>query len=131
MVENDYIMRMIHDMIRFLIKVVSGKDTDIEETLKQQMETGSNDFTLLIDLVKQGRIFEAQNRLSDMIQWDREKNFSTALLFYEYLNSLDDETLLSGGFSREKIADGLRSVMNIYGYGQIAGLFLLQEEDLF
>lgn len=125
MVENDYIMRIIHDMIRFLIKVVSGKDTDIEEVLKQQMETESSDFALLIGLVKQGRIIEAQNRLSDLIQWDREKNFSTALLFYEYLNSLDDETLLAGGFSREKIADSLRSVMNIYGYGQIAGIFLL------
>lgn len=125
MVENDYIMRIIHDMIRFLIKVVSGKDTDIEEVLKQQMETESSDFALLIGLVKQGRIVEAQNRLSDLIQWDREKNFSTALLFYEYLNSLDDETLLAGGFSREKIADSLRSVMNIYGYGQIAGIFLL------
>lgn len=125
MFENDYIMRLIHEMVRAVLKLLLGKDTDVKDELVLPEVTEDNDFQVLILLVKQGKINEAQNQLFDKLFGDSERYFKIALLFYDYLNDLDDEYLEASGYSREEIAEGLKTVMEQNGYGGLARTFLL------
>lgn len=125
MFENDYIMRLIHEMVRAVLKLLLGKDTDVKDELVLPEVTEDNDFQVLILLVKQGKINEAQNQLFDKLFGDPERYFKIALLFYDYLNDLDDEYLEASGYSREEIAEGLKTIMEQNGYGGLARTFLL------
>lgn len=125
MFENDYIMRMIHEMVRAMIRLLLGVDTDASEALILPETVENDDFQSLLSLVEQGQINEAENRLSDLLLADPGRYFKVALLFYDYLNEMDDDALAAAGYSREEIADGLKSVMAQCGHGEIADTFLL------
>ena len=68
MFEQDYIMRLIKEMVRTLLKLLFHIDTDsqTEELLKEREEKET--LNALLELVDGGEINEAENRLYDLIK---------------------------------------------------------------
>lgn len=121
--EKDYIMRLIHEMIRTLIKLLCGVDLDRreEEVLPATMKGRYLSFRQMID---DGNINEAENLLQEGLDIHDNGDLELALLFYHYLNQKSDEFLKAHNFSREEIQDGVGYVVDLYGYGSMLGAFL-------
>lgn len=125
MFEQDYIMRLIKEMVRAILKALFHIDTEspVDEVLKdaQKKET----LGVLLDLVDAGRIDEAENRIYEMtFDGDDLENLKTALLFYAYLNEKTDAFLEEHDFSREEVKTGLEDVVSRYGLDSMAEMFL-------
>lgn len=125
MVKDDYIMRMIHEMIQAVLTLLLGRDTESKEEIVLPETTQDQEFQKLIHLVNEGRINDAENQLWDLLDKDQARHFQMALLFYDHLNDLEDDVLEAADFSREEVADGLVRVMKLYGYEDMARTFIL------
>ena len=124
MFEQDYIMRLIKEMVRTLLKLLFHIDMDsqTEELLKEREEKET--LNVLLELADEGEINEAENRLYDLISEGDMSALETALLFYSYLNDKTDEFLEENNFSRDEIISGLRNVVSRYGLNGMADVFL-------
>lgn len=124
MFEQDYIMRLIKERVRAILKLLFHIDTEapVTELLKssEQQET----LEALLRMIDDGRINEAENRLSDLIDETDKENLKTALLFYFALNEKTDEFLLENNFSRDEIRLGIESVTEKFGVRGLAESFL-------
>lgn len=124
MFEQDYIMRLIKERVRAILKLLFHIDTEapVTELLKssEQQET----LEALLRMIDDGRINEAENRLSDLIDETDKENLKTALLFYFALNEKSDEFLLENNFSRDEIRLGIESVTEKFGVRGLAESFL-------
>ena len=72
MYEQDYIMRMIHEMVRVIIKLLFGIDTDAPTTELAEMLETENDKKQMDDLMKKiddGKINEAENMLDEILRY--------------------------------------------------------------
>lgn len=121
--ENDYIMRMIHEAIRMLVKMVLGIDLDKREEAEVEKEIEER-YRKLTALADEGKINEAENLLVDGLDAKNKQDFQLALFFYEHLNRMDNEFLEKSNFSRQEVADGVRYVVSMYGYGSMMEAFL-------
>lgn len=142
MFEQDYIMRLIHEVVRAILSCIFRIKEDAEER-QILTETELEDYNELIRLADAGRINEAENllyeKLDDMdygmesLQEQKEpeepcssiENMKTALLFYEHINDYTDDFLEESRFSREEIKDGIAQILKRYGYDGMINL--LQE----
>lgn len=122
MYEQDYFMRMIHEMVRMLIKLLLGKDTERYEQVEFKEEQTREDYERLIGLADSGDICGAENELVENADIGNQDDLRKAVLFYRHLNEMSDEFLEEHDFSREEIAQGLRYMADMYGYGEIVGL---------
>ena len=124
MFEQDYIMRLIKEMVRAILKLIFHIDTESPtvELLenKEEKETLGN----LLDMVDDGKINEAENRLYDLISDTDVNGLEIALLFYSYLNDKTDDFLEGNDFSRDEIKLGLENVADRFGLSSIAKMFL-------
>ncbi len=128
MFENDYIMRLIYDVIRTLKKLLfktNGENGEVTEMDSNVAE----DFRRLSALIDEGRINEAENLLTEEMETKSTKAFQTALLFYEYLNSKDNDFLEDNDFSRREISDGLKYAAGLFGYGSMIDALLANAGD--
>lgn len=127
MFEQDYVMRLIKEIVRTILKLLFNIDSEspTAELLenKEQKETLEN----LLDLVDAGKINEAENRLYDFISASDMGSLEIALLFYSYLNDKTDAFLEENAFSREEVKSGMNNLVDMFGLSNIAGMFL---EDL-
>lgn len=130
MVEKDYMMRLIHEMVRTIAMLIFHKDQGTEEELIFLDGISQDFYQRLCHLADEGKINEAENMLYESLEendWDREGNMEKlelALAFYDYLNSKDNDFLENHHYSREEIEDGIQSVMKLYGYGELAETLL-------
>ena len=123
--ENDYIMRIIHEMVRTIVKLLFGQDEEEPETSEDETASGESELGRLISMADDGRICEAENELYELTEnadaGDKNKAdldvLKTGLLFYDYLNTFDNATLENADFSREEIRDGIRNILSVFGYG--------------
>ena len=124
MFEQDYVMRLIKEMVRAILKLLFNIDTESPtvELLenKEEQETLEN----LLDMVDAGEINEAENRLYDLTSNTDVNSLEIALLFYSYLNDKTDDFLEVNNFSRDEIKLGLENVADIFGLSSIAKMFL-------
>ena len=122
--EQDYVMRLIKEMVRAILKLLFNIDTESPtvELLenKEQKETLEN----LLDMIDDGEINEAENRLYDLISDTDMDSLEVALLFYSYLNDKTDDFLEANDFSREEIKLGMENVADSFGISSIAKMFL-------
>lgn len=121
--ENDYIMRLIHEIIRTLIKLLLHIDTDSPMTEVELDASQSEMLDRWCGMMDDGNINEAENELILSLEDKSEKNLRTAILFYSYLNEKDDEFLNANNFSREEIRQGLQNLAERYGVRGIADIF--------
>lgn len=127
--EQDYIMRIIHEIARTLIKLIFGIDIDRREekdTIAPEIKERYKKFSVMVD---EGQIEEAENQLTDNLDHKNRNDFCLALLFYEYLNRKDDDFLEAHHFSREEVRDGLKYVVNMYGCAGLLEAFLEESEE--
>ena len=114
--EKDYIMRLIHELIRTLIKLLCGADPDrSEEELLPAAKKGR--YLSLRQMLDDGEINQAENLLQEELDIHDRADLEMALLFYRSLNRKSD-------FSREEIRDGISYVVDLYGYGSMLDAFL-------
>ena len=122
--EQDYVMRLIKEMVRAILKLLFNIDTgsptvELLEN-KEEQETLEN----LLDMVDAGEINEAENRLYDLTSNTDVSSLEIALLFYSYLNDKTDDFLEENDFSRDEIKLGLENVADSFGLSSIEKMFL-------
>ena len=124
MFEQDFIMRIIHEMVRAVLHLVFhvSMDNPFMETAEE--EEAKNNLLHLNELTKDGHIVEAENALDDLADGENMQNLKVALLFYSHLNEQTDEFLEENDFSREEVKDGLKRMMNRYGFDEMAETLL-------
>lgn len=124
MFEQDYIMRLVKEIIRVLLKLLFNLDVEFptSDLLENQEEKRLLD--ALLDMVDAGNIDEAENQVYELTADGDTKHLETALLFYSYLNEKDDDFLMEHHFSREEIRLGLYDAVARYGLEGMAGAFV-------
>ena len=112
MLQDDYILRQIREMVRAVMKMlfqVSAVELTpdvIEDTDARQILTN------LTDLADNGKIDETENQLYEMTCDGDRQNLEIGLLFYYHLN-----------FSREEIMMGIQDLAERYNLSGIAEAF--------
>lgn len=124
MFEQDYVMRLIKEMVRAILKLLFNIDT--ESPTVELLENKEEKSTLenLFDMIDDGKINEAENRLYDLTRDTDMNSLGIALLFYSYLNDKTDDFLEENDFSRDEIKLGLENVTDSFGLSSIAKMFL-------
>lgn len=124
MFEQDYIIRLIKEMIRVILKLLFNIDTGnpIEDLLEDK--ESQDTLKKLLDMVDNGNINEAENQIYDITSDNNMANLKVALLFYSYLNDKDDEFLQKHGFFRDEIKLGVKKLASQYGLMGMAEIFL-------
>ena len=123
MVERDYVMRLIHEMIRALLKLVlhiDWRDDEKDKTVQTVEDSNLNQrYQKLKNLVEEKRINEAENLLYeylDELDQDENRAFGLALLFYDMLTGLSEDYLNESGYTREEVTEGVKMAASRYGY---------------
>lgn len=124
MLEQDFIMRMIYQMVRFLLEILF--DIDSEVSIKNIDLEDKNLLRLrerLLSLLDQENFNEAEDFLFQSMDRKNPDNFKLAILFYRQLNEYPDETLENRNFSREEIWQGMEDVLQAYGQKDLLRVF--------
>lgn len=121
--EKDYYMRIVHELVRMLIRLVFNKDIDRDGEEAVPLEVMEK-YKKLISMIDDGQINEAENLLLDGLEQDSRAYFELALMFYEKLNGKTDEFLEEHEYSREEVTDGIKYVVDFYGYGSLMDAFV-------
>ena len=122
--EQDYIMRMIKQMIRALAVVIFGKkfqEDEIEEVWTTEGNMNEKD---LMKMADSGKINEAENILLESLDTTKKSDLRAALLFYDHINDFSDDFLEEHNYSREEIKDGINSVIEDFGMMDIVGAMM-------
>lgn len=116
MVKEDYIVRMIKDMVKFLGGLIIGKKEINYELPSEEDYTKEDDlYQQIMALLEAGKINEAENVLLDELDPQSKRYFELALDFYQKLSEYDDEYLEEHNYSKEEVQDGLMSVAHAFG----------------
>ena len=124
MFEQDYIMRLIKEMVRALLKLIFGIDTESPTTELLEDAQKQNTLNTLTDMIDAGNIDDAENKIYALMENGSKEYLKMAILFYSYLNEKDDDFLIEHDFTREEIKTGLENVLSDCGYHGIAEAFL-------
>ena len=115
MFEQDYIMRLVHEIARVLAKILFNIDT---ETVTEELEARIEETDILeelLDMVDCGQINEAENKLYDLLDARAPNCIEMAILFYSHLNEKTDEFLKENDYSRDEIKAGMEAVAERVG----------------
>jgi hypothetical protein len=125
-VEQDYVMRMIKDMAKLIAKMVLGK-TSINYELPEENKFTKTDFLYekLMRLADEGKINEAENLLSEELDYTDINQYELAMSFYLYINEFDNDFLESNDYSREEIKDGIKTVSEKFGLSTLVDQLLI------
>ena len=99
--DKDYIMRIVHEWIRTLIKLIFNKDIDKDDEEPVSLEV-IEQYKKLLSMIDDGEINEAENILIDGLKEGDRAYFEMALLFYEKLSGKTDEFLPGSACKSEK-----------------------------
>lgn len=116
MFQQDFIMREIELISRFLARTLIGKDIE-QETEVYQLDFLSENYLAyrLRKLVDEGNINEAENELFEAVGGEPKPEYlSAAFEFYRILSGLDPVYLKQCNFSEEEILEGLQEIKRIY-----------------
>ena len=125
MFEEDYVMRIIKEAVRALLKLLFGIDTtnpSVELLEDKQMRDRVTEMT---DMVDDGHINEAENRLYEGVDVRRRGGHQMVLVCFFYLSGLGDDFLDDHDYSREEIGQGLRDMIGRFGLEGMADVYLL------
>ena len=124
MYEQDYIMRIIKETVRTMLKLLFNIDTEspsaelLEDTADQQT------LNQILHMVDDGSINEAENKIYEIPEDGQKTDLKIALLFYSYLNEQSDEFLEEHNYSRDEIRSGLKDAAARYGVDEFTEMFL-------
>ena len=122
--EQDWVMKQIKLLVRFVARAVFKKDTaEYKELIEESLAGTDLLHKELLQFLSEGRICEAENFLFDNLDKSFQSHLALSLDFYERLNLLSDEELENGNFSREEIKDGLNNVLRLFGLDFVRDMF--------
>ncbi|OYP47240.1 hypothetical protein C8E03_105200 [Lachnotalea glycerini] len=124
MLEDDYITRMIKDMVKAIVKAILGK-SELNYELPKENERTDNDmlFDKLTKLADEGKINEAENLLFTKLEFKEPKELEIAMAFYLHINEYEEDFLESANYSRNEISEGIEAIAKKYGYSGIMNVF--------
>lgn len=115
--QKNTIKKSISDLIRITAIIAFGA---YQERYKQPkfLENSAEDslYVKLVKMVDEGRINEAENILLEQIETENITDLQLALDVYSYMNEKSDEFLESNNFERIEISDGVKYVIDKFGY---------------
>lgn len=114
--QQDWLMRQIETMIAAIIQLLSGKaggEYSLKDELEQEQSAELKQ--KLTNLLKEGKLDEAENLLFFELEDGDENVLAVAIDFYQQANTLSDEELEQQGFTRSELLDGLGDVAKQYG----------------
>ena len=122
--EQDYIMRLIKEMVRMILKLLFNIDTKSPsaELIEEQAE--KEILNELLKLADSGRIIEAEEQIQQMVSGGNKRKLKIALIFYSYINDMTDEFLQQNDYSRDKLSLDLKALISLYGLESMAETFL-------
>ena len=123
MFEQDYVMRMIKEMIRALLKLLFDIDSDTPSAELIQDDNAKNQLITLTDMIDAGNINMAENELYRTISDNNMLDLKVGILFYSYLNNKDVEFLQQNHFSRDEVEMGIRNLAAKFKVSDISNLF--------
>ena len=85
--EKDYYMRVVHELVRTLIRLVFRKEIDKDEEKTVPLEV-LEQYKKLTAMIDDGQINEAENLLLDGMEVDSRAYFELTLLFYTSFSSV-------------------------------------------
>lgn len=119
--QDDWIMRQIEMMAKFVGNVIFGKK---EGEVQYEIIGNINDTSTLtptdmlhlelMKRIKEGDFCTAEDMLYENMEYS-DKYIELATDFYQRLNSLTDEQLAQGNFSRDEIYEGYLEMMSLLG----------------
>lgn len=121
--KQDYILRLIEEVINVLIKSIKENDDSVEESNDLSDNTNKK-LEYLIKLVDQKKINEAENFLFENLNLENAEDFEIGMLFFKYLNEKDDLFLEEANYSREEISEGISDLAKEYGFGEFIEMFM-------
>lgn len=126
MLEQDYVMRIIKEMVRALLKLLFNIDT--ESPTAELLENAEEKEVLenLLNMVDAGDINGAENCIYDILSDGNRNHLAIAILFYSYLNDKSDEFLENNDFSREEVKSGIEEIASAVGLNNMAEIFLTE-----
>lgn len=126
MVEKDYVMRLISDIVKALAKTFLGKETVIYELPLEDLTLSGQDkvYQQMMELLAQGDICGAEDMLFDNIDAASDSWYEIALVFYSKVNEYDEDYLEEHNYSREEIKQGLKEVTKLCGHGEIGDMLI-------
>lgn len=114
--QQDWVMKQIQMLVRFIAKTVFGKDTDEITEIIEKSASGADLLQKeLLYFLSQGEICRAENHLFSSIDPKNRYHLAVAVDFYNRLNSFSDEELEKADFSRDEIKEGLKNASQIFG----------------
>ena len=126
MFEQDYIMRLVRDCVRAAVKLIFHVETEeLSPYLIEDFETRKNAENL-IEKSSSGKIQEAEQELSELLEQNTLDNLLIGLTFYSRLSEFDEDFLTEHQFSTEQVKDGLKHLLSKYGLGAMAETFFFE-----
>lgn len=126
MFEDDYLLRLIKEMVRTVLKLVFNLELKDDDPVSVVFESENAEkmLYLLTDLADLGFIDDAENQLYDFTQNAKDMEaLRVALLFYSHLNQMNNEFLEDHDYSREEIVSGVKDVLERYHLDSMSALF--------
>ena len=123
MFQQDYIMRLIHQMVRAILKLLFNIDTESPSVQLLEDAESKEVAEDLLEIIDSGNINQAENKLYELIENKTKENLLIGLVFYSYLNEKDEDYLIANDFSRDEIKDGVKHLVSEYGVEGVADLF--------
>ena len=120
MYENDYIMRIIQEMVRIMVSLMLGKQY-VQAESPQENKYGVSDLKLQKwrELIDSGKINEGENELLENMDYQSKEDVAEAIFFYEYAGEKGDKFLREHDYSIEEVLDGLKQLAMQSGYGDL------------
>ena len=122
--KQDYILRMIEDLINILIKTLKDENKDKEEEINSFDVNSDELYLYLKELVDNKKINDAENYLFDKLNENNKKDFLSGMAFYKYLNEKDDEFFEICDYAREEVLEGMADLSKKYGFGDFVEMFM-------
>ena len=119
-------MRLVHEIARVLAKILFSINSEtVSEVLESRIEE-TDVLEQLLDMVDNGQINEAENRLYDLLNRSAPNCIETAILFYLYLNDKSDEFLKENDYSREEVKEGIEDIAERVGLSGLINTFFIE-----
>ena len=126
MFEDDYLLRLIKEMVRTVLKLVFNLELKDDDPVSVVFESENAEkmLYLLTDLADLGFIDDAENQLYDFTQNSKDMEaLKVALLFYSHLNQMDNEFLEDHDYSRDEVVSGVKDVLERHHLDSMSALF--------
>lgn len=116
--DKDYMMRIISEMIRMIAKLILGRDFDgnSEEDLPVELAVQYQRYVSMVDV---GEIDTAEDLLLESLDAADTKYLEMGLMLYRHMNGKTELLLKEHDFSKDEILDGIKYLVDFYGYGNL------------